>query len=145
MPSAKDLLTKQQQDQVVQSIQQAEKGTSGEIRLYIEDSTRKDALLRAEEVFLKLGMGKTKDRTGVLIYVAVKDHKLAIIGDKGIHDVVGNDFWEAEKELLIEHFAKADYSEGLAKAIGLIGERLKKSFPIKPGDKNELPDEILFK
>jgi len=145
MPSAKDLLTKQEQEQVVSSIQQAEQGTSGEIRLHIEETTQKDPLLRAEEVFLRLGMEKTKDRTGVLIYVAVKDHKLAIIGDKGIHEVVGIDFWEAEKQLLIEHFSKSDYTGGLVKAIGIIGERLKRSFQIKPEDENEMSNEISFK
>lgn len=113
--------------------------------MHIEDSTSKDPLLRAEEVFLKLGMQKTKERTAVLIYVAVKDHQLAIIGDKGIHDVVGNDFWEAEKEILLEYFRKGSYAEGLVRVIGLVGEQLKQFFPLKQGDENELPDELSVK
>ncbi len=145
MISAKDLLTKPQQDQLVKSIQQAEQGTSGEIRVHVEDSTGKEPLQRAEEVFLKLGMQKTKDRTGVLIYVAAKDHKLAVVGDEGINKVVGKDFWEAEKELLIEHFSRGDYYEGLLKVVGMVGEQLKQFFPKKPGDTNELPDEVSFK
>ena len=145
MPSAKTLLTRQQQELIVKSIQQAEHGTSGEIRVHLEESTRKDPLLRAEEMFLKLGMQKTKDRTGVLIYAAVKDQKLAIIGDKGIHDVVGGDFWEMERDLLVEHFAKGNYADGLVKIIELIGEQLRQFFPQKPGDKNELPDEVSIK
>ncbi len=145
MPSAKDLFTQSQQEQIIQSIQQAEQGTTGEIRVHVEDSTRKDPLLRAEEVFLKLEMQKTNQRTGVLIYIAVKDHRLAIIGDKGIHEVVGNDFWEAEKEILLEHFSKGNYTEGLVRVIGLVGEQLKQFFPQKPGDQNELPDEVSFK
>lgn len=145
MLSAKNLLTKAQQEQLVKSIQQAEQGTSGEIRVHVEDSSNKEPLQRAEEVFLKLGMQKTKDRTGVLIYVAAKDHKLAIVGDEGIYKVVGKDFWEAEKELLIEHFSNGDYYEGLAKVINLIGEQLKQFFPQKPGDRNELSDEISIK
>ena len=142
MPRAKDLLNKSQQEQIIKSIQEAEQGTAGEIRIHLEDSTSKDPLLRAEEVFVKLGMQKTKDRTGVLIYAAVKDHKLAIIGDKGIHEVVGNDFWEMEKDLLVEHFSKGTYTEGLVRVIGLIGEQLKQFFPAKRGDVNELPDEM---
>jgi len=142
MPSAKNLLTKQQQEQIVKAIRMAEQGTAGEIRVHIEDSTKKDPMLRAEEVFLKLGMHQTKERTGVLIYVAVKDHQLAVIGDKGINDVVGKDFWEMERDLLVEHFTKGNYAEGLVKVIGLIGEQLKQFFPKKAGDINELPDEV---
>lgn len=145
MPSAADLLNKQEQEQVVHAIQQAESGTSGEIRVHLENHSQKDALLRAEEVFLKLEMQKTHLRTGVLIYAAVRDHKLAIIGDKGIHDVVGADFWEKEKNLLVEYFSKKKYAEGLVKVIELVGEQLRKYFPQQPGDKNELPNEVSFK
>lgn len=145
MPSAADLLNKAQQEQIVKAIQQAESGTSGEIRVHFEDHTKKDALLRAEEVFLQLGMQKTKDRTGVLIYVAVNDHKLAIIGDKGIDDVVGNDFWEKERDLLVKYFSNGNYTEGLVKVIALIGEQLRQFFPQQPGDKDELPNEVSFK
>lgn len=145
MPSAADLLTAAEQEQVVNAIQQAERCTAGEIRVHLEDRSRLDALLRAEEVFLKLQMQKTKLRTGVLIYAAVKDHKLAIIGDKGIHDVVGADFWETERDLLVEYFSKNNYAEGLIKVIGMIGGQLRQYFPQQPGDKNELPNEVSFK
>ncbi len=144
MPSAKDLLTTEQQEQVIKAIQQAEDLTSGEIRVHIEESTRRDGLLRAEEIFTKLGMHKTEDRNGILIYVAVKDHKLAIIGDKGINDLVGTNFWDDERDVMVEHFKKGEYAEGLIKAIGLIGIELKKYFPRKKQDANELPDEISF-
>lgn len=144
MASATDILTTQQQEQIVQAIRDAELGTSGEIRVHLEDRTKLDALVRAQEVFAKLEMHNTKDRTAVLIYAAVKDHKLAILGDEGIHAVVGNDFWEKEKDLLIEHFSKESYGEGLVKAIALVGEQLKKHFPVKPGDTNELPNEVSF-
>ncbi|MDZ4844631.1 MAG: TPM domain-containing protein [Chitinophagales bacterium] len=145
MSSATSLLNQSQQEQIVKAIQKAERGTSGEIRVHLEDHTSKDALLRAEEVFLKLKMQKTKLRTGALIYAAVKDRKLAIIGDKGIHDVVGSDFWEKERDLLVEYFSKGNYAEGLVKVIGLIGEQLQQFFPQQPGDKNELPNEVSFK
>ena len=144
MPSAKDLLNESQQEQIVKAIEQAEKETSGEIRIHIEDSTAKDPLERAKEVFVKLGMHNTKDSTGVLIYAAVKDHKLAIVGDKGIHAVVGDDFWEKQKDTLIEHFSQRNYTEGLVKIIGMIGEQLKQSFPHRQDDKNELPDDVSF-
>src|SRR5688572_27643747 len=134
MPSAADLLNPSQQEQIVTAIQEAERETSGEIRVHLEDHTKTDALLRAEEVFLKLKMQETKDRTGVLIYAAVKDRKLAIIGDSGIHDVVGSDFWDKERDILVEYFSKGNYTEGLVKVINLVGEQLKQYFPQKPGD-----------
>lgn len=145
MPRAKDLLNKSQQEQIVNAIRQAEEGTLGEIRLHLEDSTRQEPLPRAQEVFRMLKMEKTKGRTGVLIYSAVKDRKLAIIGDKGIHAVVGNDFWESERDLLVDYFSKENYAEGLVRVIGLIGEQLKQFFPAKRENANELPDDISVK
>ena len=145
MPRAKDLLNKSQQEQIVNAIRQAEEGTLGEIRLHLEDSTRQEPLPRAQEVFRMLKMEKTKGRTGVLIYSAVKDRKLAIIGDEGIHAVTGNDFWESERDLLIDYFSKENYAEGLVRVIGLIGEQLKQFFPAKRENANELPDDISVK
>ncbi|GIV33820.1 MAG: hypothetical protein KatS3mg031_1355 [Chitinophagales bacterium] len=144
MPAASDLFTPQEQDQIIQAIQKAESLTSGEIRIHVEDYCRHDPLLRAEEIFLKIGMHKTRARNGVLIYIAARDKKLAIVGDKGINDLVGSDFWNEEKQLLIEHFKNGKYAEGVIKVIGIIGEELKKYFPHQKSDTNELSDDISF-
>ncbi len=145
MPEAKNLLTEPQQQKILDAIKAAEHHTSGEIRVHLENHAGKEVLLRAEEVFLELEMQKTKNRNAVLIYVAVKGHQLAIIGDKGINDLVGHDFWKAERDLLIEYFSKNNYTEGLTKAITLIGEQLKKHFPATDESRDELSNEISFK
>ena len=144
MDALTGFLTPDQQDQIIRAIRDAENSTSGEIRLHIEDHTRKDPMLRAQEVFHKLGMNKTKMRNAVLIYIALKDHKLAIIGDKAMDEYVGNNFWINERDLLVEYFTREQYTEGIVKAIELIGIQLKKYFPYETNDRNELSDDISF-
>lgn len=100
---------------------------------------------RAEEVFQLFGMFNTKQRNGVLIYLAEKSHHFAIWGDAGIHERVGFQFWEHEKEIMQEHFRRDEAEEGICKAIYLIGARLREHFPADENhDDNELPDEIIY-
>ncbi|MBA4304079.1 MAG: hypothetical protein C0424_07625 [Sphingobacteriaceae bacterium] len=125
------------------AIRLAEANTSGEIRVHIEDYSRSDVLARTRYLFTKLGMHQTVAHNGVLIYVAVKDHQVAIFGDAGIDAVVEPDFWELEIALLIEYFKKGDYIGGLELAIAKVGEKLKVYFPHQgEADQNELSDEI---
>ncbi len=140
------LFTKEEENKITSAIQQAERGTSGEIRLYVEDFCMRDfPIERAAEVFNMFGMFNTKDRNGVLIYLAEKSHHFAIWGDAGIHARVGFLFWEQEKKLLQAHFQDDDAAEGICKAIGLIGTRLREYFPADENhDDNELPDEIIY-
>ena len=104
-----------------------------------------DAIDRAMEVFYKLRMGKTEDRNAVLIYVALKDHQLAVFGDEGIHQKVGNNYWIEEVRQMINSFNREDYSEGIRQCVLDVGEALCKHFPYDhQTDKNELPDDIVF-
>jgi len=104
-----------------------------------------DPLDRAVEVFSGLNMEKTTARNGVLVYVALKDRQLALLGDKGIHEKVGNEFWNKEVQLILSHFNKANYAEGIAQVVREIGEALCHHFPYDKGnDMNELPDDIVF-
>ncbi|MFN1834503.1 TPM domain-containing protein [Balneola sp. MJW-20] len=138
-------LTKKQEEELVAAIGEAEMQTSGELRLHIEKSCASDNVIeRAQELFLELGMNETEQRNGILVYVAWKDHKVAIWGGKGIHEAVGQDFWDEELETLITHFAKEDYTEGLKKVILQIGDKLKQYFPYQSDDQNELSDEISY-
>ncbi len=137
-------LTVEQQETVVAAVRLAEKGTSGEIRIHIDGNCATDAMTRAQEVFGKLGMHKTKLRNGVLIYLACNTKVFAIIGDKGINDIVPENFWEDAATLLRQRFRKGQYTEGLSEAAIMIGEKLKEHFPIEPDDINEQPDEISF-
>ena len=120
--------------------------TSGEIRLYIENHCRYvDPMDQAAEIFFGLKMDQTKDRNGVLVYIALRDRQLAIFGDEGIHREVGKEFWEKEVGKMIAEFKADHYAEGIAKVVTDIGEALKTHFPYDgPTDKNELPDDIVF-
>ena len=95
-------------------------------------------------MFKKLGMEKTAERNGVLFYLAVKDRKFAIIGDAGINAKVPEGFWDCISELLARNFKEGKFTEGLAEGILLAGKQLKKHFPYKKEDVNELSDEISF-
>jgi len=137
-------LSKEEQQQIVQAIQEAEKETSGEIRLHIEAKCKGDPLDRAKEVFVKLKMHQTALRNGVIVYLAFQDRKFAIWGDKGINEKVPENFWQDVKEVMAEHFRNNQFAEGLIKGITMIGEKLKAFFPYQKDDVNELPDDISF-
>lgn len=138
-------LTKKQEEELVKAIGEAENQTSGEIRLHIEKSCDKDdAMLRAQELFHELEMDKTTQRNGILVYVAWKDHKVAIWGGIGIHEHVGQEFWEEEIGILIDHFKEDKYTEGLKTVIIQIGNKLREYFPYQSDDENELSDEISY-
>ncbi len=142
MPKIEGFFTAQEEQQVVNAIKIAEKNTSGEIRVHIEKSTDKDALERAKSVFYQLKMNETELQNGVLFYVAIESHHFAVLGDKGINDVVPADFWDSEKELVLSHFKKGEYAKGLELAILEVGAKLKEFFPYQSDDTNELSDEI---
>lgn len=142
MQQAKVFLNRDEEQQVVNAIAAAEKNTSGEIRVHIENHSEKPPLERAKEVFYELGMDNTAARNGVLFYVGVQDHTFAIIGDEGIDKVVEDDFWDCTKDLVISHFKEKRFKEGLVVGILRAGERLQQYFPYAEDDANELPNEI---
>jgi uncharacterized membrane protein len=142
MAKTEAFLSKEDEQEIVQAIVSAEKNTSGEIRVHIEERSEKAPLDRAQEVFFELHMNETIDRNGVLFYVCVADKKFAIIGDEGIDKVVESDFWDCTKDIVISNFKKADFKNGLVEGILRAGERLKKYFPYQSDDMNELSNEI---
>jgi uncharacterized membrane protein len=142
--SAKDFFTLREQEEVRLAIRNAELDTSGEIRVHIENSCKGNVLDRAAFVFRQLGMEKTELRNGVLIYLAIKHRKFAIIGDKGINNVVPEGFWDAIKQEMLNSFLKNEFRDGLCNAISAVGENLKKYFPYQKDDVNELPDDVSF-
>jgi uncharacterized membrane protein len=141
-----DFLSTNEKQLIVSAIQAAEKQTSGEIRVFIESHCRfVHPLDRATEVFHQLKMEQTTGRNGVLLYIAMRDRQLALYGDKGIHEKVGDRFWNEKIKLILSHFNNAKYGEGIAKIITEVGEALSLHFPYdKDNDKNELPDDIVF-
>ena len=144
MTTTSSFLSKKEKQEIALTIHEAERHTRGEIRVYIEKKCKQDAMQCALKIFHQLNMHHTKERNGVLIYVAYVDHVFAIIGDKGIHEKVPENFWDDVKELLSKNFAERKFTEGLKQAILKCGEHLKKHFPEKGKDVNELSDEVAF-
>ena len=123
---------------IKESVRKAELLTSGEIRVFLEDTCKQDVLDRAAEVFELLEMHKTEERNGVLFYLALQDHKFAILGDSGINSKVPENFWDQIKEDLRAEFKNGDLATGLKIGISKAGSQLAEWFPRKHGDKNEL-------
>ncbi|MES2064505.1 MAG: TPM domain-containing protein [Bacteroidota bacterium] len=138
------VFTEEEQHRIQQAVADAEKNTSGEIRVCMEKTCSDNPLDRAAKYFAQLEMHKTRLRNGVLIYVATVDRKFAVIGDVGINSVVPADFWDSTKEAMLSHFKYGNLVEGIVTGIGQAGEQLKKYFPHLLNDKNELPDDIAF-
>ena len=142
MSKTEDFLNAADEHEIISAIKEAEKNTSGEIRVHIENHSEKPPLERAQEVFYQLEMDATVARNGVLFYVGVNDHAFAIIGDEGIDKVVEDDFWDCTKDVVISRFKEKRFKDGLVEGILRAGERLKKFFPYTSGDENELSNEI---
>jgi len=142
MSQVEDFLTTAEEQEIVEAIRLAEMETSGEIRVHIEKTTSGDAFDRALEVFHLLKMDNTKLQNGVLIYVAVDDHNFVICGDKGINDVVANDFWDCTKDAMMAQFKQGNFKQGLINGIKNAGDQLQKYFPWEEGDSDELSNEI---
>ena len=141
---AKSLFSKEQIQQITDAIKEAELNTSGEVRVHIEQKCKGDVLDRAAAVFETLKMHKTEERNGVLFYLAVKDHKFAILGDAGINQKTGDQFWSEIKDLMQDKFRTGLFTDGLTEGIKMAGLKLKAHFPYQSNDKNELSDEISF-
>lgn len=139
---ARDFLTKLHQEDIVTAIQAAEKLTSGEIRVFISRNAVEDPVSAAQNHFVALGMEKTRDRNGVLIFVAPRAHKFAVIGDVSVHARCGEAFWTELAREMSGHFRKSQFTAGIVHGVYKAGELLAAHFPRHPGDTNELSDEV---
>ena len=144
MSNAITILNREEDQRVVEAIRQAERNTSGEIKVHIENRCKGDVEQRSLFIFDKLKLNETQLRNGVLIYLAIKDHKFAILGDKGINDVVEDNFWNDVKDLMLNQFKEGHFAEGLEQGIMRCGEKLKAYFPYQSDDINEIPDDISY-
>jgi uncharacterized membrane protein len=133
---------------IVQAVGAAERGTSGEIRVHLERRLRPprgtpaDVLARAREVFARLGMHRTARRNGVLIYLAVEDRKVAIVGDEGIHARVGDAGWQHIRDLMVERLRRGEARAAIVAAVGEVGTVLARHFRRDDGDVDELSDHV---
>jgi uncharacterized membrane protein len=129
-------------DRVTAAIGAAEARTSGEIRVVLSRGKTNDALAAAQAQFERLGMHQTAARNGVLIFLAPRSRRFAVIGDRGVHEKCGAPFWTGLAEAMSEHFMRGDFTAGLVHGIERAGVLLGEHFPRQADDRNELPDEI---
>jgi uncharacterized membrane protein len=140
--AAETFLTEDEHRRVREAIAAAERRTSGEIRVHLEDRCEDELMDHAAFIFKQLNMDRTRERNGVLIYVSAADHRVAVIGDAGIHARVGHSYWEEVLATLIVHFKEGRHAEGLIAAIERTGEKLREHFPFQRDDRDELSNEI---
>jgi uncharacterized membrane protein len=127
---------------IARAVRHAEARTSAEVRVHLDHRCAGDPLQRAIKVFERLGMHRTTERNGVLIYISVADHKLAVIGDAGIHERVGAAYWQEIVDAVRAHMREHRSREGLVHAVVQLGGALAQHFPRRPGDANELADDV---
>lgn len=141
-----EFLTPEEKEQVVQAIRSAESRTSGEIRIFMESHCKYvNPVERASEIFFNLKMEQTVERNAVLLYIAVKDHQLAIFGDEGIYNRTGQQYWNELVSHILSEFDKKNFAAGICNYVQEIGEGLHSYFPYdRASDHNELPDDIVF-
>lgn len=139
-----DFIDKQGQRRVEQAVAQAERATSGEVCVHVTPNCRGDVMKRAVRTFNKLGLYQTKQRNGVLIFVAYQSRKIAILGDVGINEKVPMGFWDNQIATLAKTLAAGQTVEGLCQVVSEVGQRLSTYFPPLADDENELPNEITY-
>ena len=144
MSKSGDFLDNDERRRVAQAIGEAERLTSGEIRVHIEEHIEEDVLDHAAFVFEELGMQHTAERNGILIYASVADRLVAVIGDKGINDRVPPGYWDGIVGLLKQHFAAGRHADGLCEAVHQVATKLQEFFPQRSEDRNELSNEVSF-
>ena len=142
MSHVEEFLSAEEEQDIINAIVEAEKNTSGEIRVHIEATAKIDHFSRAQQIFHFLKMGNTKENNGVLIYVAVDDKKFVIYGDSGIDRAVPNGFWDTTKDVMASHFSKGNFKQGIVEGVLMAGKELKSHFPWNQNDTNELSDAI---
>ncbi len=140
--TAGSFLKQLRHDEIVAAIRNAETKTSGELRVFISRKRVADAVATAQTHFLQMGMERTRERNGVLIFVAPRSRQFAVVGDRGVHERCGDVFWKELATEMSGHFAKLDFTNGLVHGVNKAGELLARHFPRRPDDVNELPDDV---
>ena len=145
MSTVSNFLTESEKNRIIDVIRNAEANTTGEIRLHMENKCSGDAMKRAISVFHELKMDRTKFRNGILIYIAIKDKKFAILGDEAINQKIESSYWTELSQQLQKRFSEQSFADGLAEVIQKTGQTLSQHFPnLENYLKNELPDDISF-
>ena len=138
----KEFLGKLEHDRIAKAIATAEATTSGEIRVFIQRGNVADAVSDARDQFERLGMTQTRERNAVLVFVAPRAQKFAVIGDRGVYEKCGEPFWEALTQAMRPHFQAQHFTDAIVHAVREAGSLLAQHFPRRPDDRNELPNAV---
>ncbi len=140
----KEFLSRLEHDRIVGAIREAESKTSSQIRVYVQrGKLSADPLIAAQKKFHRLGMHKTRERNAVLIFVAPRAHKVAVVGDQAVHEKCGREFWQRLIDAMRAHFQNEKFSRALVETIEETGNTLAAHFPKRSSEGNELPDDII--
>jgi uncharacterized membrane protein len=138
----KEFLRNLEHDRIAKAIATAEATTSGEIRVFIQRGNVADAVSDARTQFERLGMTQTRERNAVLVFVAPRAQKFAVIGDRGVYEKCGEPFWEALTQAMRPHFQAQHFTDAIVHAVREAGSLLTQHFPRRPDDRNELPNAV---
>ena len=139
----KEFITQLDEARIVQAIAEAERKSSGEIRVYVSHRRRTDPLKFARKRFVDLGMTKTRHRNAVLIYLVPLTRQFAIVGDAGVHEKCGDAFWRQVSAEMGGLLKQGKFTGAILAGVQMIGDILARHFPRDPNDRNELPDGIV--
>jgi uncharacterized membrane protein len=137
-----DFLQQLRHEEIVAAIREAELRTSGEIRVFVTRQSVNDPLPLAQEAFVRMNMEKTRERNGVLFFVAPRTNKFAVVGDAGVHEKCGDVFWQELAAAMSGHFRESEFTRGIVHGVRKAGDLLAQHFPRRPDDQNELPDQV---
>lgn len=139
---ARELFSEQDLEDLHRAIAEAEKKTSGEIKLDFEYDVQRDSLHHAERIFEALGLTATRERNATLIVMFLKDRKFAVVGDEGIHKRVPIDFWQSVVRKIEDRFRENQFRQGLLEGIAELAEKLSVHFPCAGDDRDEIDNRI---
>lgn len=150
MPLFTKYFNKKDLARITQACTEAEKTTSGELRVSIlrkRDKKQTDLSVKdlALQEFYNLKMDETRDKTGILLFILLNERKFQILADEGINEKVSPDTWQAQAEVFTDFFKKKKYTDGVITVLQNMGKILTEYFPIKDDDTNELSDEVVIK
>jgi uncharacterized membrane protein len=133
----------QQEQRIIAAIEAAELVTSGEVRVHLNDTCSGNPLRDAQKQFHKLGMHRTAERNGILFFIALESHKFAVVGDAGIHAMVGQSFWEGIRDHMVPELKEGRWIEALELGIAEAGRALAEHFPHQGrSDRDELSNDV---
>jgi uncharacterized membrane protein len=142
--SPKQFLNSAESQQLATAIEHAEKRTSGEIKVVLVRHCWADIRDKAARMFKKLNLDKTERRNCVMIMLVLTNREFLIYGDQGIHEKVGQEFWDDVRDLMCDKFREDKFGEGLCEGVREIGKKLAHFFPYQTVDKNEISDEVAY-